>query len=668
MSDLLVSRAGAPAPSPVRRVAVAAALWLLLLAAVVPARAETVGFATRVTDNNRVGLTATNYAFYGNNFQSRAPSFEFPLGSGYEHMVRAGLWFGALGITDEGEVRRVSTGAFDASTSSSGPSSTEFIPTAVITEISKLPNSRFYSPEAVSEQDFVCSFTDDPGRKAPLSFENHLPLGVEVKQEFYNWSFAAFSDLVICHLTFRGTRNLLREIHVGMFAELASGPKNLYSTWPPSASSGGSLGGWFSKKLLQWDAERRLIAEHYCQDVSNCRAELVPPWVGIKLLGVRPDTIATKQVGLQLWNYAPGDTARDEDRERYTLLSSPWQCSPDSLPPLQATNDPVELLTVGPFEMTPAAEFDDTTSLQVDFAFCGGDTYDELLQAADFAQLAFDFRYVVPTPPPSPRLHVVASENSLELFWDDSPEAASDPTSPQPGGLDFEGYRVYAGSDREDLNRVAQFDIPDTAGFDTGFDAIRLAQPRVFDGDTMHYSYRITGLRDGFKQFVAVTSFDTGDQQILSLESGVSQNKTEGIPGVAPGGRPGQGVTVFPNPYKVEAAWDQGTLVRDHYLWFGNLPARCRLSIFTLSGDLVFDTDFDGSTYRGEGARGVYDPTRELDVPPPTLSGASYAWNLISREGQAVASGLYLFTVKNLETGEVQRGKFLVVKADREGY
>ena len=674
MSHVLLRDPGADAPLAPLAPRAFGALALAALALAVslgparPAAAQGVGFSTRVTDNNRVGITTTNYAFYGNNFQSRAPSLEFPLGSGYEHMVRAGLWFGALGITDTGEVRRVSTGAFDASTSNSGPASTEFIPTSVIVERSKLTNSRYYSPDAVSEQDFVCAFTDDPGRKAPLSVENHLPLGIEVRQEFYNWSFAAFSDLVVCHLTFRGTRNLLREVFVGMFAELASGAKNLYSTWPPSSSGGGSLGGWFSKKLLKWDVNRRLIAEHYCQDISNCREELVPPWVGIKLLGVRPDTIATKQVGLQLWNYAPGDTARDEDRERYVLLSSPWQTSPDSLPPLQATNDPVELLTVGPFTVTPESEFDDTTSLQVDFAFCGGDTYDELLEAADFAQLAFDFRYVVPTPPPSPRLHVEASENTLELLWDASPEAVSDPTSPQPGGLDFEGYRVYSGSDREDLRRVAQFDTPDSAGFNTGFEAIRLPEPRVIDGDTVRYHYRLTGLRDGFKHFVAVTSYDTGDKQILSLESGISQNKTEGVAGAAPGERPGNGVTVFPNPYKVQTAWDQGTLVRDHDLWFANLPGRCHLSIFTLSGDLVFDTDFDGSTYSGEGARGLYDPKRELDVPPPTLSGASYAWNLISREGQAVASGLYLYTVKDLATGDVQRGRFLVLKADREGF
>ena len=138
-------------------------------------------------------------------------------------------------------------------------------------------------------------------------------------------------------------------------------------------------------------------------------------------------------------------------------------------------------------------------------------------------------------------------------------------------------------------------------------------------------------------------------------------------PNPAPGER-SEGVTVYPNPYKVEAAWDAGQLVRDHYLWFANLPSRAELKIFTLAGDLVFDTDFDGATYDGSSARGLYDPNADVGTPPPALSGASFAWNLITNQGQAAASGLYLWAVKDLDTGEVERGKFLVVKSDREGF
>jgi hypothetical protein len=64
--------------------------------------------------------------------------------------------------------------------------------------------------------------------------------------------------------------------------------------------------------------------------------------------------------------------------------------------------------------------------------------------------------------------------------------------------------------------------------------------------------------------------------------------------------------------------------------------------------------------------RGLYDPRQDLDTPPPVLSGASYPWNLISRNGQAVATGLYLYSVEDLDGGGTSRGRFVIVKSDRE--
>ena len=653
-----------------RALLVAAGLILLSQAG---ARAQTAPFSTAITTNNRLGLTTSNYGFWGNDFISRSPSFEFPLGTGFEHMVRAGLWVGAARvIVDTGTVhQRVTTGAQDARQGNGGPAGTEWAPTSPITQRSKLKNSRIFSPLAVSEQDFVSTFGDLPGRTPPLNDEPHLPLGVEVKQEMYNWSFASFADIVFAHMTLRGTKNLLDSVYVGVFAELASGPKNSYSTWPPTSTGGGSLGGWYGKKELIWDPDRRMLAEHYCENESNCHESVVPPWVAIQLLGVHPDTVAHKIVGLHLWNFSPGDNARDTDAEKFAILSSPWQTPADSSDLLPSRGgDPVELLATGPFQVLPSPSFADTTvaHIQVDYAFFGGDTYEDLLQASGFAQLAFNFNYIVPEPPPSPRIELVSRENELDVYWEASPETTVDKTSPQPGGHDFEGYRLYLGTDRNKLNRIAQFDKVDTTSFNTGFQAVQLASPQVVNGDTMNYVYKVTGLRDGFKYYASVTSFDTGDQQVPSQESGLTQRKDFGIPGAAPDQTGARGVTVFPNPYKVEAQWDAGSLVRDHYLWFGNLPQHSHLAIFSLAGDLVYETDFDGSSYHGTNARGVYDVQRELGVPPPTLSGSSFAWNLISKEGQAVATGIYLYAVRDLASGKVQRGKFLVLKSDREGF
>jgi hypothetical protein len=215
------------------------------------------------------------------------------------------------------------------------------------------------------------------------------------------------------------------------------------------------------------------------------------------------------------------------------------------------------------------------------------------------------------------------------------------------------------------LRRVAQFDKVDSTGFNTGFGAV-LIPDTTFAGDTTLFRRRFTveGLKDGFKYFVAVTSFDTGDPQTGPLEGLVTLNEVPAVPMPAPGER-GGGVVVFPNPYRVEARWDAGRLVRDHYLWFANLPPQARLKIFTLAGDLVFETHFDGRSYAGENARGVYNPATDL---VPQLSGTSFAWNMISSQGQAVATGLYLFAVEDLASGDRQVGKFLIVKSDREGY
>ena len=188
----------------------------------------------------------------------------------------------------------------------------------------------------------------------------------------------------------------------------------------------------------------------------------------------------------------PGDTARDSDVKRYGILSNGAQMDPRTCVP-GAGCSPIMVLSVGPF-----ATIGPEDSVTVDFAFVGGDDEPALARYADYAQFAYDIGYRLPAAPPSPRLRVETGERHIDLYWDDSPEAASDPTSPMPGGRDFEGYRVYLSSDRQDLRRVAQYDLVDSTGFNTGLDSLRLATPLDIDGVTYRYHHRIDGLRDGF--------------------------------------------------------------------------------------------------------------------------------------------------------------------------
>lgn len=620
--------------------------------------ADSIQFAVRVMNGNKVGLTMTNYGFIGTNFSSFAPSFEYPLGSSHMHMVRGGPWIGAISADENGAFVGVSLAAEDGAAGGNSAGSSEFTPAGTFVGArSTLPNSRFYDSDAVSELDFISTYSDRPGNQR----KKHRPLNVIVSQYAFEWSFSDYAHFVIFHYVIKNDGPPLRNVWVGMYDELASGNMRLQSQYPPT--------GWFSKKYMTWVDSLNMVTERFCQGrpfPAQCRFDLVPEIVGVKLLGVKPGNVrdtSDKKVTLGVWTYAPGSAARDEDSLKYVIMSAGTRQNlnplPDSLAP--GTGDPVSLLAVGPFNTINPGD-----SISVDFAYIGALSYADLSKRAVVAQRAYDLNYIVPVPPPSPRFKVVARDHALDYYWDNSSEDVIDPTSPI--GKDFEGFRVYIGESRDTLNLIAQYDLTtaphDTTGFNTGLGAVRLAQPATIDGVTYQYKYTVDNLRDGFKYFCSVTAYDLGTPDIESLESGISQNEAMAVPAPAAGEGSGK-VTVFPNPYRVEALWDRKRQARDHYLWFANLPQQCSINIYTLSGDLVYRGDFDGRTYDGSNARGIYQPGTDIKA---TLSGATFGWDMITRRGQAAATGLYIWAVEDKQNGKRQTGKFLIVKSDRESF
>src|SRR5205814_2642022 len=96
----------------------------------------------------------------------------------------------------------------------------------------------------------------------------------------------------------------LENAWVGLYAQLASGDRNAYSVWPPGANS--AAGSWYYKAHVDYDAPRRLYKEHYCQAApypAGCNAASVPPWAGVELLGVAPDSISHKTVSFNWWSF-----------------------------------------------------------------------------------------------------------------------------------------------------------------------------------------------------------------------------------------------------------------------------------------------------------------------------------------------------------------------------
>ena len=93
-----------PRPGALRGMGLAAFVAVLvavLVAAIVVAppavagpAADSIRYAVATTDVNRVGVAISNYAFFGNNFNSRSPSFEYPLGSGFDHLFQG--WYKSI--------------------------------------------------------------------------------------------------------------------------------------------------------------------------------------------------------------------------------------------------------------------------------------------------------------------------------------------------------------------------------------------------------------------------------------------------------------------------------------------------------------------------------------------------------------------------------------------
>jgi hypothetical protein len=113
-------------------------------------------------------------------------------------------------------------------------------------------------------------------------------------------------------------------------------------------------------------------------------------------------------------------------------------------------------------------------------------------------------------------------------------------------------------------------------------------------------------------------------------------------------------VFVVPNPYKGSAEWDlipreedpSGTKVTFH-----NLPrTKGTIHIFTLAGDLVRDLPFDGTA----------PPDLQYGKNPVTGAQGQVSWNLISRNGQKIVSGIYLYSVDTDLGREV--GKFVIIR------
>ena len=284
-------------------------------------------------------------------------------------------------------------------------------------------------------------------------------------------------------------------------------------------------------------------------------------------------------------------------------------------------------------------------------------------------------RYILPSPPDAPRVRVEPGDREVTIYWDRDSEDSIDPIT---GRQDWEGYRIYrtnAGVDIDAIGDIlgefilmAEFDKKgNEIGYNTGFSEVRLDEPVTFPDDPVeyHYKFRIPNLLNGWQYAFTVTAFDEGDPEIglESLESSRRFNAVRVIPGTPPTSDQNAEVGVYPNPYYGSAHWDgknpqTGDIrERQRKINFYNLPARATIRIYTLAGDLVKTLHHESDAFAGEG-----EWFNRFSTDDVRFSGGEHSWDLITDFDQAIATGMYLFVVEDLDTGNVKRGRFLIVK------
>lgn len=168
------------------------------------------------------------------------------------------------------------------------------------------------------------------------------------------------------------------------------------------------------------------------------------------------------------------------------------------------------------------------------------------------------------------------------------------------------------------------------------------------------YRYIIENILPSQKYFVSVTAFDFGSQQtglsFLETNPVTSAIEVFPLPRVEQDAPGGLDVVIYPNPYRIDGNYRLDGFegrgredlpdFRVRTINFINLPPQCKISIYSLDGDLVREI--------------------EHDQPLESPSSMRETWNLISRNTQIPVSGIYYWVVET-PSGETQIGKLVLI-------
>jgi hypothetical protein len=461
-------------------------------------------FESKVTSASNVRLAISNFATFGNSFDgyrdgSGTPSCEYPAGSGIEHVFEGGLWIGGR---QNGADVRVTTAALDNSSGyTPGSGGFETFALTPLEVRSSLFDSRFYTGNAVSHEDFVSVLSDTvqfyPGTSIRVGGPTHQPMGLKITMESYNWNYL-FSDFVV-FVTYKIENtgsNFYDDLHVGLWNNTVV--RNI------NVTPAGTGGAQFYNKGGNGYLDSINLA--YCFDATGDPG-FTDSYIGQKFLGATDKegfhspmldsnyNQLTNQWELdnfdgnyQAWVFndftaqfaAPSGEGQRLDKMSDGLNQSPcWENPNDPNCPgnldfqalLNQPGNRSDLISVGPF-----ARFEPGDEVTVTFAYVLAKKFEDgnpssannaiqrqnLVSNANFAQETYNgedvnfngvlddgedtdgdgkiTRFVLPTPPATPITKVIAGDGKIDIYWTDNSVKTLDPISNKK---DFEGFKIY---------------------------------------------------------------------------------------------------------------------------------------------------------------------------------------------------------------------------------
>ncbi|MGB9721946.1 MAG: hypothetical protein ACPL28_10775 [bacterium] len=515
----------------------------------------------RCHNMNSIEFWMTNYGTVGN-------FCYFPKGSNQNYIYGAGIWFGAIDSINNDTMVTIGYGPHGGEA--------EFAP-GLNQQNPYLPEAKIYiypnpwpPPKNIfsiapqkpfSQQDSWCCYNDcDITCHVP---NDTRPIGIEVCQTVYSWNRGLLRDMIF--LTFE-IRNVLhkpiKNLFVGFCSDCDIGNEssgnandicygikakqyiidndtflvdNIAFQWQNQVEPGWNSLCAIGFDLLQapfdlqWgqDKDNDGILDQYERDSAYYVNNLPQFKWDIDKDGLPDwrDPSEIPQMEMTSYKRFTLNLEPNKDNERYMTLAgynfrTGEYCPYDTAIPLP--DDQRFLVSSGPFELLP----DSNVKIVIGIMFTSWQTQDHLMPDTEIVmidhwlQFFFDMNWLLPGPPPPPRLTCVPGDGQITLIWDNAPETAPDqyydvvsnPSSPNYDPYykkyDFEGYRIWKSPSGKTgtWKLVASFDLSNGITFKdtTAPDSIAL---QATDVGLVH-SFVDTDVRNGFGYYYAATSFD----------------------------------------------------------------------------------------------------------------------------------------------------------------